>query len=821
MTRESLMSFAQDVRYAARGLARRPALVATTTFSLSLAIAANSIMFGIVDRLLLRPPAGVASPGSVRRINFAEVSKGKITGGGTTTYRVITAMQSVPAFEAVAGVSGNAWTLGAGTDASSVQATVATGNYFRLLGVRPAMGRFFAPGEDSIPRGASVTVLSHDFWKNRMGEAEDVVGRVLQLEGKPFIVIGVAPPDFIGVDDRTDLFVPISAVAPDQIGPEWYSASNSFWVKAIARLKPGVTGEAADAAATAAYRADLRNWPNNTRDSTSVVMLSSIAGARTLNGVNAQAKVSLWLMGVSVIVLLIACANVANILIARTLERRREIAVRLAMGVGSARLVRQLLTEAALLAGAAAIVGLGITAWGSGIVRASLLSSSELQGSAVFDLRILGFTLGVTILCTLAGGLVPALQAARTSVFESLKESGRGFAGGQNKVRFGLLVLQTALSVLLVIGAGLFVKSLRNVAGRDIGVDREHTALVMMNLRRFGFQPAQTAELFRSAAERVSRLPGVTNATLLTGTVPFRSGTARGYSVPGIAKLPNFPGGGPYQAGVMSDYFTTIGARVVRGRVFTRAEAETNSHVTLVNEIVAKAYWPDSDPIGKCIKYGRDTACSTVVGVVQNIVLFSVIRDDRAMLYVPLAHPSMGPASALIFRTTGDPELLVPAVRREVQSLAPNMPFVNISLFSSMVGGQLRTWRLGATMFSIYGGVALLIAAIGLYGVLAYWVSQRTREIGVRMALGAQQRDIVRLVVVQSGAAVLAGLLIGALTALAGSRWVADMLYETSPRDVTAYATAALAVGVIGVLASIVPARRSAAVDPVIALRAD
>lgn len=815
------MSLAQDIRYAARRLRHRPLLAATTLLTLSVAIAANAIMFGIVDGLLLRPPAGVDSPDRVRRIYYTGTFDGRPYASDVTVYRVVEAMRRVDKFEAVAGMSGATWTLGLGPLAEAVQVSRVSGNYFALLGVRPEQGRFFAPGEDTVPRGANVAVISDAFWRHHLGASADALGRLLRLEGEEFTVIGVAPPGFVGVGPvASDMFVPISALATETIGPTWYSTPDAIWVSAIARLRPGATDAAANDEATSAYRRERASWNRGPRDSASRVALGSIIQSRSPAGVSVDGKVALWLMGVSVVVLLIACANVANILIARAIDRRREIAIRLAVGAGRTRIARELFAEAALLAGMSVIGALALTGLTGGIVRATLVSNDTVRGASVVDIRVLGATLAIAVGVTLATGLFPAWQATRAGILDALHGASRGIAGGHDRLRFTLLICQTALSALLVIGAGLFAKSLRNVAGRDIGVDWHHTGLVRMDLGRFGFQEPQVRATYAAAAARIARVPGVAAASVVGMTVPMRSATGMSVRVPGEPRI-DLPGGGPYVASVTADFFQTTGTRVLRGRTFTPAEDRAPARVMVVNRIVADSYWPNADPIGRCVVLGDDGICTTVVGVVENVVLFSIIRDDRAMLYIPPMHPAAGPPAGLVFRTAGDPDASLAAIRHAIQALTPNMPFADIATFRQLVSGQLRTWQLGATMFAIYGAVALLIAAIGLHGVLAYWVSGRTREIGVRMALGARQGDVVRMVAARGALAVTSGLVLGAVAALAGSRLVAGMLYDTSPRDVGAYALAVLAVGTVAVLASIIPARRCARVDPVVALRAD
>ena len=821
---ERLMSFIDDLRYAARSLGRRPTLVLVTTITLSLGIGANAIMFGVVDQLLLRPPAHVAMPAAIRRIYYRDVDGQRVTFNPVTTYPVLTALRAhAPAFSELAAYSfPDQYSLGRGPDAQNVSVQLVSGNYFRLLGVQLPLGRGFTDDDDRLPDGLPVAIVSHGLWRRQLGGDTSVIGRRVLLQGKTFTVVGVAPRGFAGIDrHQVDMWLPISAYANEAFGPGWNNTTNNWWAQIIGRVRTGVEPVVAAGQATATYRGFLREWKRSFSDSTSSVVLSSIIGTRTPNGVSPEGKVSLWLMGVSGIVLLIACANVANLLIARTIERRREIAVRMALGVSRARLIRMLLTEAALLASLGSVAAIAL-AYGASRLVQDMLLPNVVWNESVLDARVFGFTLAITIVCLLLAGLAPALQGMTTNVSEGLKTSSRQVAGSRGRLRFTLMVSQAALSVVLLVGAGLFVRSLRNVVARDVGIDRNRVLRVTMPLSRFGFDSVQIEDIYRRGVDRVRAIPGVTNVAVARLTFPMGNAFASEFSVPGV-KRPTLAGGGPYNSAVTAGFFTTVGATIIRGRGFALAEESSPSRVVIVNEALAKAYWPTVSAIGKCAKFGGDSACSEVIGVVRNVMQFSVVNDDRAIVYAPPSHPGNRGAlpGAILVRVSADPETLTPMVRRELQALAPTMPFVEVRSYSDIVAPQLQPQRLGATMFTLFGVVALLIAAVGLYSVMAYWVSQRTNEIGVRMALGAERSDIVRLVALQSSRAVVAGLVIGSVVALVASRWISDMLYQTSPHDPFVYGGAALALALAAGVASIVPARRSTAVDPAQAIRTE
>ena len=812
---------ASDVKYALRGLLRRPALAIVTVLALTIGISANAVMFGVVDQLMLEPPAYVRDPGTVRRIFVREHQNGKPSGSSTWSYRFFDALRVVPAFAEVAVYTGSSFTMGSGPDAQMVGGVLVTQNFFQTLGVQPALGRAFLPEEDRPPQGPRVVILGDGFWHRVFGGARDVIGKAVSLDDKPFTIVGVMPPGFTGVERYSvDVWVPMSAVSSERIGPDWTTTTNSYWVQGIARLRPNQTLALAEREATTVYRNEVRGWNQPWRDSTGVIGLGSLAAGSTPTGLSPEASVAAWLFGVSAIVLLIACANVANLLIVRTIERRREIAVRMALGAGRGQLLRQLLLEAALLAALATVAALVVAWLGAGLVQRVILPSVSWDGS-LLDGRVLVFTLLIAVLCIFLAGLGPAVQAASTSVNESLKVSSRQIAGGGGALRSALLALQVSLSLILLVGAGLFVRSLRQVTHRNVGIDIDKIVLVMPTHRR-DTPPELLGQWYRAAHDRAASLPGVQRVALVGSTVPGRTASGWSITLPGRKQI-DLPGGGPYLTQAGSDYLATMGTRVIRGRGFTPEEERGPSRVMLVNSIVADAYWPGENPLGQCVKLSDDKGCTTVIGVVENVMLFRLVNDDRASIYVPWTHPefSNSLASGMVVRARDSGEQLVPALHAAMRTISPSAPFVSVEPYTQIVAPELRPWRLGATMFSMFGILATIIAAVGLYSVMAYWASQRTHEIGVRMALGARAVDIVRLLATHAGRTVSAGLAIGALVALGLARGVGDLLYGTSPREPIVYLLAAVVLALAAVVAIIVPARRVTRVDPATALRSD
>lgn len=821
--REHLMSLIDDIRYAARSLSRRPSLLAVTIGALTIGIAANAVMFGIVDQLLLQPPAHVTAPDDVKRVYFSDKDKGSafVSVQPFTTYQVVTRLrEQASAFSHVSAFYRTTATLGRGEGARSIDIQLVSGNFFQLLGVQPAAGRALHPDDDRVPIGEQVAVISHTFWTRELAESQDAIGRAVIIAGKPFIVVGVAPAGFTGIDRRNvDFWVPVSSMAEDLFGAGWHNVDDAWWVQIIARIRDDAMTAQAEAQASTAYQALIREWRSSVRDSTSSIVLGTLIGTRTPWGISVESKVSLWLMGVSAIVLLIACANVANLLLARTLQRRREIAVRLALGVSRWRLVRMLLSETALLAGTSAISALLLSYWAARVVQQTLLPGVMWNGN-IMDGRVLAFTIAATVLTVLLAGLAPALQGLHTPLIHGLKQASRQVSEGRSHVRTSLVVVQAALSIVLLVGAGLFITSLRKVNERDVGIDLDRVVRVTMNLANAGFDRPQIEDIYRQAQERLVTVPGVDEVSVVVGTMPTAGALGIGLRIPGIDSLPRLPGAGPYGAFVQANFFPTVGARIVRGRNFTADEERFPSRTMIINEMLATSYFGERDPVGTCIWQENDTLCTEIVGVAENVMLFSVSGDQRAMIYLP---SSMAPRAPLgmVVRVHGDTKQVAMRIRSELQSLSPNMPYVRVASYAELVAPQLRPWRLGATMFSLMGAIALMIAVVGLYGVMAFLVSQRTHEIGVRMALGAQRADVVRLVAWQSARAVLLGLVLGSVLAAIASRWIAELLYETSARDPQVYLGAALALALAATVASIAPARRATAIHPAQALRAE
>jgi predicted permease len=698
-------------------------------------------------------------------------------------------------------------------------------NYFATLGVRPALGRLFVADDDGNPVAPRVAVVGYGFWQRHFGGDRTVVGRSLPLGDGQYTVVGVAPERFVGLDQSAiDLWIPLTAGVPADEVAKWHEGRQAFWLRVVGRLRPGVAPAAGETDASATLRAGDRRaavsptWiaERNPR----VRVLSALP--RHARAGDADAKVAVLLGAVSFLVLLLACANVANLLLARGIRRRREIAVRLALGVGRGRLVRLLVLESLVLAalgGAAAVV---VARWGGELVRRVLFGGVEWVDSPV-DSRVLAYTALAALGAGVLAGLAPALQSIRPELAGALKEGTREGRVHRSRTRRVLLLVQAALTVVLLVGTGLFVRSLRRIETLPLGMDVNGVLLATLSLGGTSYERPEIQEIYRRLEQAARAMPGVRSAAVAT-SVPFSTAWAEEVRVPGRDSLPLTRSGGPYFNAVTPEFFDAIGTRVLRGRGFADADRGGRQRVAVVNETLARLWWPNESPLGKCIKVGGDTMpCAEIVGVVENARRFQLLEDESVQFFIPLEHaPSYLQPGALFVRPArDDPESLAGPLRRQLQSLIPNLPYVSVEPFRDRVSPQMRSWRLGATMFGAFGVLALSLAAVGLYGVLAYDVSQRTHEIGVRVALGAQRHDVSRLVVWDGLRIVVAGGAIGFGIALVAGQLVAPLLFRTSPQEPAVFGIVGLVVLVVALMATVVPAWRAGRVDPVVALRGD
>jgi putative ABC transport system permease protein len=828
--REMLGNIGQDLRYAARGMRKNPGFTAAVVATLALGTGANATMFGVVDRLLLQAPAHLRAPNEVHRVYLtANGDNWGMSIGTNQSYRRYQDLTShARTASHIAAYYETEPVFGTGEGAREERAGFVSASFWPMFGVQPALGRFFTEAEDRLPQGTPVAVLGYGYWQSHFGGARDVLGKPIRIGRSDYTIIGVTPPGFSGLSLRSiAAFIPLTAGGADifaeiGVGDRWRESYRVGWLQTVVRRKPNVSAEAAAADFTNAYRLSLDAQrpteragglpsPDSLRARAELASIIEDRGPRR----SQEATVAVWLVGVSVLVLLMACANVANLLVARAIRRRREIAVRLAVGVSRGRLLTQLLSESTLLAIVGGAVGVLVAQWGGGILRAVLLPDVEWT-STVLDVRIVAVTVALALVAGLLTGLAPMRQLSRADVVSDLRTGGRGVSLRGSRMRRSLLVLQGAISVVLLIGAGLFVRSFHNVRSLDLGFQPEHVLVAEMSARGTPIDSVQRIALMDRLRERAQTIPGVEQAAH-TVTIPFSLEWNQRLVVPGIdtmALRDLF-----YVNPVGPGYFETMGTPVLRGRAITDADRAGGQPVVVVSQAAVKRIWPSEDPLGKCVKLEASGACYVVVGISGDIRAGFEEGPGRH-LYVPATQVPT-PDSRIFVRTRADAATQAEVVRRALQEILPGAAYVSARPLDAIVAPQMRSWRLGATMFTIFGVLALVVAAVGLYSVVAYDVSQRTRELGVRVALGASAATVLRLVVGEGVRVVAVGLALGAAVALALASRVAPLLYEVSAKDPLTYAGVVGVLLVVAVVASLAPAVRAARVNPNVALRAD
>ena len=819
-----LETMLRDVRYALRGLKARPGFTLGVVLTLGLGIGANAAMFGIVDRLLFRPPAFLRDVDHVHRVYLTWLQDGRQEiQRGMAFPRFLDLRGDTGSFEEFAAFQSRQLPIGTGEAAREQIVGLVSSTFFRFFDAPAALGRYFGADEDRIPEGRAVAVLSYALWQTGYGGRRDVLGMQIQVDRMRCTIIGVAPQGFVGVGDREvpAVYVPITAYAFSVRGPAYPTVRTWSWMELLVRRKPDVSIERATADLTTALQ---RSWAADEGNSARYpaasahprAILGSVQFARGPQAGN-DSKVATWVSGVALVVLLIACANVANLLLSRAVARRRELALRLALGVSRGRLIRQLFTESAVLAAAGGMAGLAVAEWGGATLRALFLPPEAAAG-VLGDGRTLLFALGATAGAAVLTGLLPAFQASRADLAKALNVGGRDAGGRRSRARTLLLLVQATLSVVLLVGAGLFVRSLRNVQAMRLGYDVDPIVFVQANLRGTRLTDAEGMALDLRLAEAARTIPGVVAATP-TASVPFWSNEGRGLWVPGVdsvRKLGRFL----LQTG-SPEYFRTLGTRILRGRAYDDHDGPTSALVLVVGEGMAHALWPGQDPLGKCVRIGAETEpCATVIGVAEDMRLRSLTDEREFSYYLPISQYEAA-VGAYFVRVAGDAGDYAELVRRRLQPLMPGTSYVTAQPLGMLINPRMQSWRFAATMFVGFGGLALGLAAIGLYSVLAYNVAQRRQEIGVRIALGAPRGRIVRLIVASGVRVVVTGVVLGGALALWGGRWVASLLFHESPQDPVVYATVAAVLVGVALAATAMPALVASRVDPNVALRAD
>jgi putative ABC transport system permease protein len=828
---EMLRSLADDVRYSMRSLQRHPAFVAGVVATFALAIGANAAMFGVVHRLMIAPPPGVRDADRVVKLQIAHATEDGATSTMTTTsyplFRDVATLDRV--FRDVAAVRPDTVTTGHGAELSEIAAVHASGSYFSVLQARPRLGRTFGPGDDRAPDGNDVVVLSHAFRQRRFAGASNVIGQTLVVDDRELSIIGVTEPGFNGTElAPTDVFIPLSTAMRGQ-DAAWWNNPGMRVISIVGRLHEGVTARAAGDVVTPLLRNERARG----------VLVSLVPGRSAR--VSPQSRIALWLSGVALVVLLIATANVAILYLLRAAKRRVDDAVRTALGASRVSLVRGVLLESLLLALIGGSAGILLSRWFADVVRVSLLPNLAATDRLIDD-RVLLASIAASCLTGLVAGIAPLTSFGRRNVAGDLRAGGHG-ASRRFLLQRTLVAAQVVLCTTLLIGAGLFVRSLQRVRSQDLGFSTARLLYVTLDFR--GALSGLEADLaHEEAVRRLTSLTGVTGATVVQG-MPFASHHVPPISIPGYELPPPDVKQLPILYGATPKYLDMMGVTLREGRLFTPRDTRGSPLVALVNEVMARTVWPGENAIGKCVKAGHAPGsldgdplqaavalpCREVVGVVRDSRARSLrLDDDEARLpqyYVPfgqLPAPPFGnhaAVHALLIRTADEPLRLASQVQRLIQGAIGVPVYARARPYQELIDPQLRTWRLGATMFLTFGVLALGIAAVGLTAVMSYLVAQRSREIGVRLALGGTRGTIARLVVWDAVRMAGIGAAIGIALALIAAPLVQAMLFETSAREPATVVTAALVLVGVAIGASAIPAWRASRVDPLEVLRAE
>lgn len=815
----------QDLRYAARRLRKSPGFTVIAVLSLALGIGANTAIFSLVDAVLLRS-LPVEKPDELELVRIV----GSNSASTSTNFLVYKRVRELE--DALDGAAARmATAAGIAANGQAVHGTIelVTGSYFPLLGVRPALGRLIGLADDETPGGHPLVVLSYRFWQDAYDRDPTVIGQVVRIRDHPHTVIGVAPPGFFGVEVGTspDVWIPITQaesfaffVQVDDMGRgvSLFDSAMVNWISIIVRRAPGVTREQAQAELTVAYQLLQEEVAARYERRNQRLQIELMPGAQGFSRVRGTFENPLFVLAVLVaLVLGLACVNVANLLLGRYAARRNEIGVRLALGAGRVRLVRQLLAESVLLAAIGGAFGVLLAVWGIRLLLGFLPADSlPLYLLVAADGRALLFAASAAALAVLVFGLLPAWQAARPDVAASIRNGRGALSMSRFDLRKALVIAQVTLALLLVVGGGLFLQSLRAMSDVHLGVRTDDVLTAKIDPRQFGYTREQTDAFFREVGQRLRATPGIqavgfTWQTLLE-TDFLREGDERTEQ--------EDPGARAYTPNVGGDFFAATGMEIVRGRGFGPQDTANSEKVSIISETAARYYFPDEDPLGQPGPLLR--TAGTIIGVVADARLGDVHEQPRSVLYSNAEQTGgLTIGQTLYIRTEGDAASYAQVLRRIVGELDSTLPLFDVKTFAAQKDEALARERLVATISGFFAVLSLLLAAIGIYGVVAYSVIARTREIGVRMSLGAERSDV--LWTIQRGAMALtgAGIAIGIPLSLALYRLLESQLFGVEPNDMLTLACTAGILAAVAVAAAWIPARRAASIDPATVLRCD
>lgn len=817
-----------DIRYAIRTMLKNPGFNAVAVLSLALGIGANTSIFSVVNELLLRPLPYKNADQLAQVFRTTEEAGEGIQASELWSYPKFQVLRdSSESFEEVAAVSDQNFPVTDSDNPERLSAEMVSASYFPMLGVEAAVGRTFSPDEDASPATHPVALLGHGIWQRRFGGDAGVIGRTISLNKVPLTIVGVLPEGFKGQKGTAEVWVPMM-MAPRLTFARRLLSPFAHWTEVIARLKPGVSHDQAQTEmgmVSAKLREAIPVSPPSTVSSESIKLVA-LKEARLDPAIR---KSFLILFAAVGFVLLIACVNIANLLLTRSFSRRKEIAIRLALGASRGRLIRQVLTESVLLAVVGGLAGLLIAMWGIEFLGAFKPAGAERAGSyirvldfskASIDARVLAFNFLLSVVTGVIFGLLPALQTSKPDVNDALKEGG-GAAVSRSELLHGLtarnllVATEIAMALVLLIGAGLMIRSFGQLQALAIGFQPDHVMTLKVHLPKYE-QKAEVA-FDEQLIERVRGLSGVEAVSVASSTPLSNNSAATIMKIKGDEGEPKFVG----LHSVAPDYFKTLRIPFMRGRAFTNQDRAGAKLVAIVNESAAQEYWPGEDPIGKEIWLGAGWEANQfgeIIGIVGDVKYGKIEEASRPEVYLPYTQPTE-PASFVLVRTANDPLQIVAAVRGEILGIDKSVPVFDVKTMEERSAAATSRTRFSALLLGIFASVALLLSAIGIYAVMSYAVSGRTREIGIRIALGATSADVLGLVIREAAALTLAGVAVGLGGALAATRVLGSQLYGVGTTDAATFAVVSLLLAGVAMLASYIPARRAARVDPMVALR--
>jgi predicted permease len=825
--RSAIDAILQDLRYAVRMLRKSPVFTIIALLVITLGTGAVTTIFSMANAVALRPLPGVSNIDEVVEVHRSLPERAS-NGNDWVSYPAYRYLRDGAAARPVADVA--AWsmmpfTINAGDESVAAQGSIVTGNYFSVLGVRPALGRFFAPDEDGVPGAHPVIVLSHRFWTTRLAGDSSVIGSTVRVNGQALTVVGVAPPKFGGVFAllRTDAWVPMAMLPQVGRGSDLLTNPGPGWLQMFARVGRGADHDAVQRELSrimAQWVTDGGEPADHPDRRYTAVRLSSLSGLPYDMKGRVLGFMAL-LLGASALVLLIASLNVAAMLLARAVSRRRETAVRLALGATRGRLVRQLLTESLLLYALGAVGGVLIAFYTTPLLaRLPVPVNLPLALDFSPDARVLAFTLVVSLVTGVVFGLVPALQSARVDINARLRNDSSGAGSRRSTAQNVLIAGQMAVSLLLLVAAGLFLRALDRGHRVDLGFDTSNVAIADFLLGMSRYDDVKARQFYRGLKGELAQAPGVVAVTYAQD-VPLGTYNSAPLRIEGSAVTPaNESGTRVPFIEVDAGYFEVLRMPIVEGRGFIDADDERAVRVAVINQEFARRFWPTGGAVGRTFDRGKETI--TVVGVAHDAKYSSLRETLQPFVYFPMAQSAQPSGNAvLLVRTSGDPTRLAPAIRAAVRALDPLLPVPTVTTLSAATSGVLAPQRMAALVTAVLGFIGLLLAAVGLYGIVAYLVGQRTREIGVRMALGASHADVLRLVVLDGMRPVAIGMAIGLVLAVGVTRLLMSFLLGVSPLDTVTFVAGAALLTAVALMASWLPARRAATTDPVRALRAE